>query len=327
MAKTPLLSTNKESAVKLTGISLLGINQLERADIEQILATASAFEEVSTREIKKVPALRGKTVVNLFYEPSTRTRTSFELAAKRLSADVINIATASSAVAKGESLKDTAKTMEAMGVDAIVIRHSCSGAPLMLSRWIEASIINAGDGAHEHPTQALLDLYTIRKHKEIIDGLNIIIVGDIYHSRVARSNIQAMVKMGASVTVVAPPTLIPPEIESLGARVAYELDPLLPEADVVYMLRMQLERQQQQFFPTIREYSERYCLTPQRHARLKTDALIMHPGPMNRGVEISSEVADLAEEVITEQVTGGIAVRMAVLYLVLGGAELGQTPA
>lgn len=307
--------------------SLLTINQLDREDIELILNTANAFEEVSTREIKKVPALRGKTVVNLFYEPSTRTRTSFELAAKRLSADVINIATSTSAVAKGESLKDTAKTLQAMGVDAVVIRHSCPGSPLLLSKWVNASVINAGDGAHEHPTQALLDLFTIRKHKHALDGVNAIIVGDIFHSRVARSNIQAMVKMGANVTLVAPPTLLPKDIESLGARISYDLDSEIQEADVIYLLRMQLERQEEQFFPSIHEYSDRYCLTKDRLSKAKPDVLVMHPGPMNRGVEIESEVADAAEKIITEQVTSGIAIRMSVLYLLLGGAENAQTPA
>lgn len=322
METTQSISVNKGQNVGMASKSLLTINQLDRDDIENILETALAFEEVSTRDVKKVPALRGKTVVNLFYEPSTRTRTSFELAAKRLSADVINVATSSSAVAKGESLKDTAKTLQAMGVDAVVVRHSCAGAPLLISKWVEASVINAGDGAHEHPTQALLDMYTIRKHKHRVEGLNIILVGDIAHSRVARSNILAMTKMGAKVTVVAPPTLIPVDIEKLGCEVSYDLDKEITQADVIYLLRMQKERQTEQFLPSIREYAIRYSLTRDRLARAKEDVVVMHPGPMNRGVEIASEAADAVEDIIAEQVTSGISVRMAVLYLLLGGAQI-----
>jgi aspartate carbamoyltransferase catalytic subunit len=297
---------------------LQSITQLTPDDITRILDTADSFREVGTRVIKKVPALRGRTVVNLFYEASTRTRISFEIAAKRLSADVINFTTSGSSVSKGESLKDTALTLEAMGADAIVIRHSSSGSPYTLSRWVEASVINAGDGTHEHPTQALLDLYTIREHFPSFDGLRVAIVGDVRHSRVARSGTHALARMGAQVTLVGPPTLIPPEAPAWGAEVSHELDPVLPKLDVCYMLRVQRERQRQQYFPSIREYSRLYGLDRRRVAALPEGALIMHPGPMNRGVEIASEVADLPRSLITDQVTNGIAVRMALLYLMLG---------
>jgi aspartate carbamoyltransferase catalytic subunit len=298
---------------------LLSINQLTREDILRILDTAESFREVGTRVIKKVPALRGRTVVNLFYENSTRTRISFELAAKRLSADVINFSTSGSSVAKGESLKDTALTLQAMGADAIVIRHSSSGAPMTLSRWVSASVLNAGDGTHEHPTQALLDLFTIREHFPSFEGLRVAIVGDIRHSRVARSNTFAMSKMGAQVTLVGPATLIPPEAPAWGAEVSHDFDEVLPKLDVCYMLRVQRERQRQQFFPSVREYSKLYGLTRSRVQGLLDHALIMHPGPMNRGVEIGSDVADLPRSLITDQVTNGIAVRMSLLYLMLGG--------
>jgi len=298
---------------------LLSINQLSREDVNRILDTAESFREVGTRVIKKVPALRGRTVVNLFFENSTRTRISFELAAKRLSADVINFSTGGSSVAKGESLKDTALTLQAMGADAIVIRHASSGAPYTLSRWVPASVLNAGDGTHEHPTQALLDLFTIREHFEHFDGLRTAIVGDVRHSRVARSLSLAMTKMGGEVTLVGPPTLIPPEAPGWGVRVSHDLDALLPSLDVCYVLRVQRERQRQQFFPSVREYSRLYGLTRARVDRLPEPALIMHPGPMNRGVEIASDVADLPRAVITDQVTNGIAVRMSLLYLMLGG--------
>ena len=298
---------------------LLSISQLSVEDVTRILDTADSFREVGTRVIKKVPALRGRTVVNLFLENSTRTRISFELAAKRLSADVINFAAGGSSVAKGESLKDTALTLEAMGADAIVIRHSSSGAPYTLTKWVNASVLNAGDGTHEHPTQALLDLYTIREHFPSFEGLRVAIVGDIMHSRVARSGTQALAKMGAEVTLVAPPTLIPPEAQAWGAEVSYELDPVLPKLDVCYMLRVQKERQRTQLFPSVREYSRRWGLTRRRVEQLPEHALVMHPGPMNRGVEIDSDVADLPRAVITDQVTNGIAVRMALLYLILGG--------
>jgi aspartate carbamoyltransferase catalytic subunit len=297
---------------------LLSVTQLGPEDIIRILDTADSFREVGTRVIKKVPALRGRTVVNLFYESSTRTRISFELAAKRLSADVINFSTSGSSVSKGESLKDSALTLEAMGADAIVIRHSSSGSPHTLTRWVDASVINAGDGTHEHPTQALLDLYTIREHFPSFDGLRVAIVGDVLHSRVARSGTLALARMGAQVTLVGPPTLIPPDAPSWGADVSYELDPVLPKLDVCYMLRVQRERQRQQYFPSVREYSRLFGLTRDRVGSLPDGALVMHPGPMNRGVEIASDVADLPRSLITDQVTNGIAVRMALLYLMLG---------
>jgi aspartate carbamoyltransferase catalytic subunit len=299
---------------------LLSVTQLEREDITRVLDTADSFREVGTRVIKKVPALRGRTVVNLFYENSTRTRISFEIAAKRLSADVINFTAGGSSVAKGESLKDTALTLQAMGADAIVIRHSSSGSPYTLARWVEASVINAGDGTHEHPTQALLDLYTIREHFPSFEGLRVAIVGDVLHSRVARSNVHALAKMGAEVTVVGPPTLIPPEVPAWGAQVSHDLDEVLPKLDVCYMLRVQRERQRQQFFPSVREYSRLFGLTRERADTLPDGALIMHPGPMNRGVEIGSDVADLPRSLIIDQVTNGLAVRMALLYLMLGGS-------
>jgi aspartate carbamoyltransferase catalytic subunit len=300
---------------------LLSVTQLRPEDITRVLDTADSFREVGTRVIKKVPALRGRTVVNLFYENSTRTRISFEIAAKRLSADVINFSTSGSSVAKGESLKDTALTLQAMGADAIVIRHSSSGSPHTLSRWVEASVINAGDGTHEHPTQALLDLFTIREHFPGLEGLRVAIVGDVLHSRVARSNAHALARMGAEVTLVGPPTLIPPEAERWGVHVSHDLDDVLPKLDVCYMLRVQRERQRQQYFPTVREYARLFGLDRRRVEALPDGALVMHPGPMNRGVEIASEVADLPRSVITDQVTNGIAVRMALLYLMLAGTE------
>jgi aspartate carbamoyltransferase catalytic subunit len=298
---------------------LLSINDLSRDDVVKILDTAESFREVGTRVIKKVPALRGRTVVNLFFENSTRTRISFELAAKRLSADVINFSTGGSSVAKGESLKDTALTLQAMGADAIVIRHSSSGAPYTLSSWVGASVLNAGDGTHEHPTQALLDLFTIREHFPSFEGLRLAIVGDVRHSRVARSLTLATSKMGGEVTLVGPPTLIPPEAPAWGAEVSHDFDSVLPKLDVCYMLRIQRERQQQQFFPSVREYARLFGLTRARVEALPDGAVIMHPGPMNRGVEIASDVADLPRAVITDQVTNGIAVRMSLLYLLLGG--------
>src|SRR5438132_3522692 len=291
---------------------LLSIDQLSRPDVVKILDTAERVREVGTRVIRKVPALRGRTVVNLFFENSTRTRISVELAAKRLSADVINFSSSGSSVAKGESLKDTALTLQAMGADAIVIRHSSSGAPYTLSRWVTASVLNAGDGTHEHPTQALLDLFTIREHFPSLEGLRVAIVGDVRHSRVARSLTFALAKMGALVTLVGPPTLIPPEAPAWGAEVSHELDPVLPKAEVCYMLRVQRERQRQQFFPSVREYSRLYGLSRDRVAALPEGSMILHPGPMNRGVEIACDVADLPQAVIEEQVTNGIAVRMSV---------------
>jgi len=300
---------------------LQSITQLTPEDITRVLDTADSFREVGTRVIKKVPALRGRTVVNLFYEASTRTRISFEIAAKRLSADVINFTTSGSSVSKGESLKDTALTLQAMGADAIVIRHSSSGSPYTLSQWVDASVINAGDGTHEHPTQALLDLYTIREHFPSFDGLRVAIVGDVLHSRVARSGTHALARMGAQVTLVGPPTLIPPEAPAWGAEVSHELDPVLPKVDVCYMLRVQRERMHGGFFPTAREYSRRYGLDGKRMAMLQDHTIVMHPGPMVRGMEITADVADSQRSVIVEQVTNGVAVRMAVLYLLLGGAE------
>ncbi|MFN8232776.1 MAG: aspartate carbamoyltransferase catalytic subunit [Actinomycetota bacterium] len=302
---------------------LLSMHDVSVEDVVRILDTAESFREVGSRVIKKVPALRGRTVVNLFYENSTRTRISFELAAKRLSADVINFSTSGSSVSKGESLKDTALTLQAMGADAVVIRHASSGSPLQLTRWVRGSVLNAGDGTHEHPTQALLDLYTIRERLGRLDGLRLAIVGDVLHSRVARSLSFGAVKMGAEVTLVGPPTLIPPEAPAWGVQVSYDLDAVLPKLDVCYMLRVQRERQRLEYFPSVREYSRLFGLTARRVAALADEALIMHPGPMNRGVEIDSEVADLPRAVIEEQVTNGIAVRMSLLYLLLGGGGEG----
>lgn len=300
---------------------LLGIDQLTVEEIEHILQTARSFEEVSARTIKKVPALRGRTIVNLFFEPSTRTRTSFELAGKRLSADIVNISSKTSAIAKGECLKDMALTLQAMGVDVVVIRHSAAGAPHIFARWTDARVINAGDGAHEHPTQALLDLYTMQARLGKIRGLRVAIVGDIAHSRVARSNILALTKMGAQVTLVAPSTLVPLRIEELGVTVSSNLDEIIPQVDIIYLLRLQLERQKESFLPTLREYSRLFGLTEERMEKAKDNVLVMHPGPLNRGIEIASEVADKAEAIIAEQVTSGIAVRMAILYLLFGGVS------
>ena len=294
---------------------LLGTQDLTPEEILLILDTAESFKEVGTREIKKVPTLRGKTVVNLFFEPSTRTRTSFELAAKRLSADVINISAAGSSAAKGETLLDTARNLEAMGADFIVLRHPSSGAAERLARSLRSSIINAGDGAHEHPTLALLDLFTMREKRGKIQGLRVVIVGDITHSRVARSNIYALTSLGAEVRVAGPATLIPKEVESLGVSVYDNLDRALPGADVVMVLRIQSERQAKSFFPSEREYGKLYGLTPSRLKMAKADALVMHPGPVIRGLEISPEVADGLSSVILDQVTNGVAIRMAVLYL------------
>ncbi len=299
--------------------NLIDIDQLETADIQWILDTAESFEEVGMRAIKKVPTLRGKTVVNLFYEASTRTRISFEVAAKRLSADVLNFAARGSSVSKGESFKDTALTLEAMGVDAIVVRHFSAGAPHLLSLWVEPRIINAGDGMHAHPTQALLDLYSLRKARGEIAGCRVAMVGDVAHSRVARSDLQAFRKMDAEVTLVGPPTLMPAEVERFGARIVNDLDEVIPECDVLYMLRIQLERQAEGLFPDLREYSELYGLSAERLKRARPDVVVMHPGPMNRGVEISAEVADDPRTIVTDQVANGVAVRMAVLYMMLGG--------
>ncbi|MCX5781499.1 MAG: aspartate carbamoyltransferase catalytic subunit [Elusimicrobia bacterium] len=302
---------------------LLGLEYLDKKEIETILNAVSPFKNLFTRSIKKVPTLRGKTVVSLFYEPSTRTRTSFEIAAKRLSADVVNVAVATSSVVKGESLIDTGKTLEAMKSDFIIIRHSLAGAPAVLARNVSSSVINAGDGFHEHPTQGLLDLYTIREKKKRIEGLKILLVGDILHSRVAKSNIWALTKLGAEVRVSGPPTLIPSHIGDLGVKVYYDLNEALEGVDVVNILRIQLERQQENLFPSVHEYIELYQMTKDRLKLAKPDVMVMHPGPMNRGIEISSEVVDGPSSVIYEQVTNGIAVRMAVLYLLSGKATSG----
>ncbi|HVT19262.1 MAG TPA: aspartate carbamoyltransferase catalytic subunit [Thermoanaerobaculia bacterium] len=297
---------------------LLGTAELSAAEIELILDTAESFSEVAKRPIKKVPALRGKTVVNLFFESSTRTRSSFEIAEKRLSADSLNFSAAGSSLSKGESLVDTALNLQAMEPDLIVIRHAHPGAPHMLARRLKAGVINAGDGAHEHPTQALLDAYTIRRHKGRLGGLKVAIIGDIEHSRVVRSNIHLLTRMGARVTVGGPRTLMPAGIERLGVTVAYDLAEAVRGADVIMMLRIQLERQGRMAFPSVREYFELFGLTAARLAGAKEDVIIMHPGPMNRGVEIASEVADGPYSVILEQVTHGVSVRMAVLYLLSG---------
>ncbi len=294
---------------------LLGIRELSAEEITFILDTADAFKQVGTRDVKKVPALRGKTLVNFFVEPSTRTRTSFELAATRLSADVINISAATSSLTKGETLKDTAKILEANHADIIVLRHSSAGAAQFLAERVRASIINAGDGAHEHPTQALLDLYTIRARRGAIAGLHVAIVGDILFSRVARSNIFALLKLGARVTLVGPSTLVPRAFEQLGVSVSHRLDEVLPTVDVVNLLRIQHERQRKEYFPSIGEYIRLFGLTKARAKLLRPDCLIMHPGPINRGVEIDSDLADGVQSVILDQVTNGLAIRMAVLYL------------
>jgi len=298
---------------------LLGIRDLSVEEVNLILETADSFKEVSGRDIKKVPTLRGKTVVNLFFEPSTRTRTSFELAAKRLSADVINFTTSTSSMVKGETLLDTASNIQAMRADFIVLRHPAAGAPHILARALQAAVINAGDGGHEHPTQALLDLFTLREKKREFQGLRVAIIGDISHSRVARSNIFALTKLGAEVRIAGPPTMIPSDIEHLGVSVFYNLDEALAGVDVIMMLRLQLERQGIALFPGIREYATCYGLTPERLRMASPDVLVMHPGPINRGVEISPEVADSVSSVILDQVTNGVAVRMAVLYLLSGG--------
>lgn len=294
---------------------MLGLEDLSKGEIELLLSTAESFKEVSTREIKKVPALRGKTVVNLFYEPSTRTRVSFEIAAKRLSADVINIASETSSVRKGETLIDTGKNIEALKVDIIVVRHNYSGAAVMLGRHVKASVINAGDGWHEHPTQALLDIFTLKEKLGRIEGLNVSIVGDIAHSRVARSNIWGLTKLGAKVKVCAPLMLIPPAIEDMGVKVTSDIDDALVNADAVNVLRMQFERDEENAFPKQLEYFKNFGITRERLEKAKKGIIVMHPGPLNRGIEISSDVADGKNSVILEQVTNGIAVRMAALFL------------
>jgi len=304
--------------MKWTRKDLVAIEDLSVKEITHILDQAATFDEVGERDVKKVPALRGRTMVNLFIEPSTRTRTSFELAAHRLSADVVNITTSASSLTKGETLKDTAKNLQALHADIIVIRHSSAGAAKFLAERLNASVINAGDGAHEHPTQALLDAYTIRKRKGRIAGLKVTILGDILYSRVARSNIHLLTKLGAQVTLAGPSTLVPRVFEQLGCRVIYDVEAAIADADVINLLRIQHERQRQTLFPSIGEYAAIFGLTKERFARTKPDALIMHPGPINRGVEIDSDLADCERSVILEQVTHGLAVRMAVLYLCAG---------
>lgn len=300
---------------------LLGIKQLEPAEIEFILDTAETFKEISARPIKKVPTLRGRTVVHLFYEPSTRTRTSFEIAAKRLSADTFNISASTSSIVKGETLLDTAKNLEAMNPDVLVLRHSVAGAPHMLAKHVRASVINAGDGMHEHPTQALLDLLTIREKKGAIAGITVAIIGDIAHSRVARSNIWALTKMGARVMVAGPATMIPFDVDKLGVKVSHRPEEVIPAADVIMMLRIQRERQGQMLLPSLREYSRLFGLDEKRLTTAKPNVLIMHPGPINRGVEISPSVADGPYSVILDQVNNGVAVRMALLYLLIGSEK------
>jgi aspartate carbamoyltransferase catalytic subunit len=298
---------------------LLDIESLSAEEILTVLDTARAFKAVGERAIKKVPALRGKTVVNLFIEPSTRTRISFELAALRLTADVINFTAEASSLKKGETLKDTARNLEALNADIIIMRHSAAGAPHFLSRFLKGSVVNAGDGAHEHPTQALLDVFTIRERRGRVDGLKVTILGDILYSRVARSNIWALLKLGAHVTLCGPSTLVPRLFENMGCRVTWNVDEAIADADIINLLRIQHERQRKTMFPSIGEFSSLFGLNQSRLARTKPDVLIMHPGPINRGVEIDSEIADGQRSVILEQVTNGLAVRMAVLFLVNGG--------
>jgi len=308
--------------MKLGKKDILGIQDMSIAEINLILETAESFLEISTREIKKVPTLRGKSVINLFYEASTRTRTSFEIAGKRLSADTINISASTSSVVKGETLIDTARNLEAMNPDIIVIRHSAAGAPHLLASLVRQSIINAGDGAHEHPSQALLDMMTIKEKKGKIAGLKVALVGDILHSRVARSNIYGLSKMGAQVVVAGPATMMPRDIDQMGVRAYTKLEDAIADADVVMMLRIQLEREKQNIFPSLREYAQHYCLNRKNIKLAKPDAIVMHPGPLNRGVEISPEIADDPDySVILDQVNNGVAVRMALLYLLTGGNE------
>jgi len=300
---------------------LLGIQNLTVSEITTVLDTAESFYEISTREVKKVPTLIGKTIINLFFEPSTRTRSSFELAAKRLSADIVNFNLNASSAAKGETFKDTILNLEAMNPDAIIIRHSCSGASHYASTFSQSNIINAGDGSHEHPTQALLDAFTMRQEKKDFQNLKVVIVGDILHSRVARSNIFLLRKMGARITLVGPPSLLPEEFKKFGVEIDFNLDHAVKGADVIMMLRIQMERQTKNFFPSVREYRNLYSLSAQRFGRAKKNAIIMHPGPINRGVELTADMADCAKSVILKQVENGIAVRMAVLYLLLGGKD------
>lgn len=307
--------------MRLKRKDILTIEDLTKDEIELILSTAQSFKEVSEREIKKVPTLRGRTIINLFYEASTRTRTSFEIAAKRMSADAINISVSTSSVVKGETLKDTAKNLEAMNPDCIVLRHPSSGTSEILARLVKCSVINAGDGSHEHPSQALLDLLTVMERFEKIEGLKVAIIGDISHSRVARSNIYGFIKLGAEVMVAGPPTMIPYDIEKTGCRVFYKIEDAIKDADVIIMLRIQLERQKTGLFPTTREYSRLFGLDSAKLENAKRDVVILHPGPINRGVEISSDVADGPYSLILGQVKNGVAVRMALFYLLLGGSR------
>jgi aspartate carbamoyltransferase catalytic subunit len=300
---------------------LLSAADLDAPTATLVLDTAAEMAHLAEREVKKLPTLRGRTVVNLFYEDSTRTRISFEAAAKRLSADVINFSAKGSSVSKGESLKDTALTLQAMGADAVVVRHSAAGAPHRLTSWIDGTVVNAGDGTHEHPTQALLDAYTMRSRLGRLDGLSVAIVGDVLHSRVARSNVLLLDTLGARVTLVGPPTLLPVGVDAWPAKTSYDLDAVLPDADVVMMLRVQRERMDDSYFPSAREYARRYGLDAVRMRALPEHAIVMHPGPMNRGMEISPEVADSPRSTIVEQVANGVSVRMAVLYLLLGGQK------
>ena len=314
----------------MTASHLLSVADLGPEGIEEVLRVTDSFVEVSARSIPKVPALRGRTVVSLFYEGSTRTRLSFETAARRLSADTMHFSVPGSSVHKGESLRDTVETVQAMGIDALVVRHSSAGVPWQLASWVDASIINAGDGWHEHPTQALLDCYTIRQRRGTLEGLRIAIVGDVKHSRVARSDVLAFTALGAEVTLVAPPTLLPPSLAGWPVSVSHDLDGVLPKADVVYLLRIQRERMGEALIPSLREYTAGFGLTRRRASLLLEDALVMHPGPLNRGVEIAAEVAELPRSVITQQVANGVAVRMAVLYLLLAAGtgldEAGADP-
>ena len=307
--------------MSLRSKDILGIEDLSREEIDLILTTAFSFKEISERDIKKVPTLRGRTIINLFYEPSTRTRTSFEIAAKRMSADAINISVATSSVVKGETLRDMAKNLEAMSPDCIVVRHASSGVPHMLADYINCSVINGGDGAHEHPSQALLDLMTVREAKGEIEGLKIVIVGDIAHSRVARSNIHGFRKMGAEVRVAAPPTMVPHGVEELGCEVFHNLDQALEGVDVIMMLRIQMERQGVPSFPSLREYATLFGLDRKRLEKAPEGVIILHPGPINRGIEIAPEVADGPYSLILDQVKNGVAVRMGLFYLLLGGAR------
>lgn len=308
----------------LSNKDLLSINQLNNETIKLILDTAESFKEVSTRDIKKVPTLRGKSVITFFYEPSTRTRISFEIAAKRLSADTVSLSASSSSMVKGETLIDTARNLQAMNPDIIVIRHSSTGAPHLIARHLKAGVINAGDGINEHPTQALLDLFTMRERKGRVEGLKVAIIGDISHSRVARSNILGLSKMGAEVTICGPPTMIPEKAESLGVKVEYNPRDAVRGKDVIMVLRIQLERQGKSLFPSLREYAVHFGINGEVLRNAKDDAIIMHPGPVNRGVELSADVADCARSVILDQVTNGVAVRMAILYLLIGGLRIGD---